>query len=1595
MCDFEEGAIDFAPTYRMLKGSDGYSNKKFQNPSYCDRVLWRSLPGSAPQLYQTLYSSAPKLDMSDHRPILATFAMNVREPFIARGPITSDGGSAGPDLVITSITNLKFTIADETANPKAKRAVKFDGYCGPAVVSFMSSIYDDVYCSAPADCINPDAATSWRKGSNEKRGKSDEGLSSMRSSTKSLAPKKNNNPQWKWDNQEVEDMFPLMSDCEWLATQNITAVVRKGAWADAPILGQCEISLSGAFEELVNDEGQNEIEYDDNDEDDFGSDSHTTVGTNRKNTSVTTMLDQDETDEKTSGSYFKSHVLKNGKYIGDLTGKIAMTHISGLTSVEDEAEIAEKLIVLKRTVMGLREKRAERIAVAKEAPVPKKMLLRSATLGREFQEEEKKVEEVEVAAEVVVQAEPPKDAAKDAAKAIEEEEEEEEPCEEPILIRIGGKAKICGDSDKVANESDNEDDESDNEDEEHESAGPEAWMEGDDVVCRTGQRWPSDLFICVVTGANLVTEDFILRKIYDDKDNKVEPFSKVGYLQAHGKDTVCAYCLKQAKKTQNIVIALGFKWHDNHLKCAHTDKQLPIYDTIMVKEKLPYNEDAYLELFHTCPRCEEPVPIKSGVESGVQALNHVWHRGCFNCDSCNDDFVDGKFFSKEDKNDGRGKMPFCEGCYKDKFMPKCLGCNDFVMLDVEPVVEACGGYWHPEHFRCAKTGKVLVGDFMSHDGLPYCPDAYYEAFGERCTKCSEVMKEQIVNVLGQKWHPECFTCTSSGVKIPKNEDGQYVYFAHELMPYCEEEYAKLFGNTCARCDQAILNDEVVALDDHWHKECLTCQSCSKNLYLAKGGKVVQGPEDGMPYCARCYGRKFGDACAACKFPVNPGEIPVKALNKIFHKEHFCCVKCHKGLYGDDDIALEFFPNEGFPFCTECFLEFLCQRCSGCGNPMKPGEDALTLQDGKGANHVYHRDCHKCVITEGTFKETDTIYMNDGFPYCEEAYKEVFADHFCSGCGDGILGARQVALDKSWHPGHIGCASCDVELASNAIFVREEAGKGGGKWPVCKDHMICKFEDLTEKGQKKLSGDKTWTDWFHKQSKARDLNEDFKMSRDSIMKGRSESMSSRTESLRSTLANPFSGFEQNMREAMGIASNKGRVGSEVSSIGDASVMTEPGKTADAWVELKDNQGYTYYWNTLSDETTYDRPEGMKIEMGHDGSTEGGEEKEKEGKIMRDRHGSTWSVHADADGHNYYENVDKGITQWELPADIVEEGEEEEGGATSPPCARTWARHLSDVGKGEIAERASEWSVLTDDFGTEYFENSKTNKTTWEKPIELEVVSELEGLGEETDKEKEEKEEEEEKRREEEEEEEEEENKRKEKEEEEKKLKTEEKEKEEKEKQAAPPPPVDATPPPPPPALALKTSSSTPGPPPGKGGLESASDRTSVSKNRTAKEEIHTNQRRPSKLNIIITMDWSQNPMVRDGQKALHKQGYMKKKGGGSGLFGRRNWNDRYFVLTNSTMGYWKTIDDFKANEKPIKGSSFDVTGCVVSIDDSEDARKKYVDMYLFVVKLWNKEEARFEEREHHMLVDSKEEREGWVNVLRMSSENVKTEGLHGL
>lgn len=87
--DFEEGEIDFQPTYKYDKGTDTFdSSEKERKPAYTDRVLWwtpktkeeqgnRSADSPKVHVACSSYSSAMAMRMSDHKPVMAAFEITI------------------------------------------------------------------------------------------------------------------------------------------------------------------------------------------------------------------------------------------------------------------------------------------------------------------------------------------------------------------------------------------------------------------------------------------------------------------------------------------------------------------------------------------------------------------------------------------------------------------------------------------------------------------------------------------------------------------------------------------------------------------------------------------------------------------------------------------------------------------------------------------------------------------------------------------------------------------------------------------------------------------------------------------------------------------------------------------------------------------------------------------------------------------------------------------------------------------------------------------------------------------------------------------------------------------------------------------------------------------------------------------------------------------------------------------------------------------------------------------------------------------------------------------------------------------------------
>jgi phosphatidylinositol-bisphosphatase len=73
---YAEGAIEFAPTYKLDAGTDRYdTSKKRRVPSWTDRILYKDHPS----VKLVAYNSLKDVRLSDHRPVFAQFDVGVRD----------------------------------------------------------------------------------------------------------------------------------------------------------------------------------------------------------------------------------------------------------------------------------------------------------------------------------------------------------------------------------------------------------------------------------------------------------------------------------------------------------------------------------------------------------------------------------------------------------------------------------------------------------------------------------------------------------------------------------------------------------------------------------------------------------------------------------------------------------------------------------------------------------------------------------------------------------------------------------------------------------------------------------------------------------------------------------------------------------------------------------------------------------------------------------------------------------------------------------------------------------------------------------------------------------------------------------------------------------------------------------------------------------------------------------------------------------------------------------------------------------------------------------------------------------------------------
>lgn len=177
------------------------------------------------------------------------------------------------------------------------------------------------------------------------------------------------------------------------------------------------------------------------------------------------------------------------------------------------------------------------------------------------------------------------------------------------------------------------------------------------------------------------------------------------------------------------------------------------------------------------------------------------------------------------------------------------------------------------------------------------------------------------------------------------------------------------------------------------------------------------------------------------------------------------------------------------------------------------------------------------------------------------------------------------------------------------------------------------------------------------------------------------------------------------------------------------------SAGDWVECMDeDKGQPYYYNTVTLETVWERPAdfvGSESPKGTETASNEGDqtgtltvkkESQETNPPVQDNETATgdWVVTQDDEGRTYYYNPKTEEVSWDRPTSI-KEGEEEVGVEADIIDSNEDGISEDALVKEEEKSIEGDWTEIQDDEGRTYYYNSKTEKTSWDRPIEYDDES----------------------------------------------------------------------------------------------------------------------------------------------------------------------------------------------------------------------------------------------------------------------------------
>ncbi|XP_017790245.1 PREDICTED: LIM domain kinase 1 [Habropoda laboriosa] len=115
----------------------------------------------------------------------------------------------------------------------------------------------------------------------------------------------------------------------------------------------------------------------------------------------------------------------------------------------------------------------------------------------------------------------------------------------------------------------------------------------------------------------------------------------------------------------------------------------------------------------------------------------------------------------------------------------CAGCLN--AIDEDEFIQALNQEWHIDCFCCSACDIGLSSWYFEKDGLLFCKDDYWAAYGEACQGCGQIITGPVMLAGDHKFHPECFACNSCGAFIG---DGESYALVERSKLYCGSCYKR-------------------------------------------------------------------------------------------------------------------------------------------------------------------------------------------------------------------------------------------------------------------------------------------------------------------------------------------------------------------------------------------------------------------------------------------------------------------------------------------------------------------------------------------------------------------------------------------------------------------------------------------------------------------------------------------------------------------------------------------------------------------------------------------------------------------------------------